>query len=248
MAAHAPTATVGVVSDDVGPDITIVTLSTPAEMADAGRVLQQIWGANRPMVGAELLLAIEHAGGYVAGAYDGDHLLGASFGFLARHLGQSALHSHITGVLPGVRHSGLGRAMKYHQRTWAAERDIDWITWTFDPLVRANAWFNLEVLGAEISEYLVNFYGSMSDAVNAGDDSDRLVAAWAVADRTRSENVPADLHVPTPADIVALRRTDPTVAERWRVDVREALTTAMARGATVIGMSRDGDYLLKDSE
>jgi predicted GNAT superfamily acetyltransferase len=47
---------------------------------------------------------------------------------------------------------------------------------------------------------------------------------------------------------VALRRTDPTVAERWRVDVREALTTAMARGATVIGMSRDGDYLLKDSE
>ena len=112
--------------------------------------------------------------------------------------------------------------------------------------MRANAWFNLEVLGAEISEYLVNFYGPMSDALNAGDDSDRLVAAWAVADRPRPDNAPADLHVPTPADIVALRRTDPAAAECWRVDVRDALSTAMARGATVIGMSRDGDYLLKD--
>ena len=43
-------------------------------------------------------------------------------GFLARHLDQPALHSHLTGILPGVRRTGLGRAMKLHQRAWAAER------------------------------------------------------------------------------------------------------------------------------
>lgn len=240
-----PTATVGPVSDEVADDITITTLSTPDEMADAGRVLQQIWGANRPMVGAELLLAIEHAGGYVAGAYDGDHLLGASFGFLARHLDEPALHSHITGILPGVRHSGLGRAMKYHQKSWAAERDIAWITWTFDPLVRANAWFNLEVLGAQIAEYLVNFYGPMTDAVNAGDESDRLVAAWAVDERQQPDPPGPPIHIPTPDDIVALRRTDPIAAERWRHDVRERMVAAMAAGAVVTGMTRSGDYIMK---
>ncbi|NEP08647.1 MAG: GNAT family N-acetyltransferase, partial [Okeania sp. SIO4D6] len=47
----------------------------------------------------------------------------------------------MTGILPGVQHSGVGRAMKQHQRDWAIERGIPWITWTFDPLVRRNAWF-----------------------------------------------------------------------------------------------------------
>ena len=53
-----------------------------------------------------------------------DRLMGASFGFLARHHGQQALHSHVTGILPGLQHGGVGRAMKLHQRDWAAERDI----------------------------------------------------------------------------------------------------------------------------
>ena len=46
----------------------------------------------------------------------------------------------------------------------------------FDPLVRRNARLNLVRLGADVTDYLPDFYGAMDDAVNAGDRSDRLLA------------------------------------------------------------------------
>jgi predicted GNAT superfamily acetyltransferase len=54
------------------------------------------------------------------------------------------------------------------------------VTWTFDPLVRKNAFFNVQKLGATADEYLVRFYGSMSDEINAGDETDRLLIVWDV--------------------------------------------------------------------
>ena len=71
--------------------------------------------------------------------------------------------------------------MKLHQQQWALDRGIEWIVWTFDPLVQRNAWFNIAILGAEVHEYLPYFYGTMTDAINAGDDSDRLLMAWSTA-------------------------------------------------------------------
>lgn len=43
-----------------------------------------------------------------------------------------------------------------------------------------------------------------------------------------------------PTDIIALRRTDPDLAARWRVAVREALAPAFAEDFVAVGMSRDG--------
>ena len=54
--------------------------------------------------------------------------------------------------------------------------------WTFDPLVRRNAYFNLHKLGARAVTYLPDFYGRMTDGINAGDTtSDRLYIQWDVA-------------------------------------------------------------------
>ena len=55
--------------------------------------------------------------------------------------------------------------------------------WTFDPLVRRNAYFNLHKLGARaVDQYLPDFYGRMTDGINAGDTtSDRLYIQWDVA-------------------------------------------------------------------
>lgn len=231
----------------VDADLQIRTVGTADEMAAVVTVFQQVWGTVTPIVGVELLRAIDHAGGYVAGVFDHDRLVGASFGFLARHQGQEALHSHVTGVLPGVQHGGVGRAMKNHQREWAAERGIPWITWTFDPLVRRNAWFNIEVLGATVSEYLVNFYGEMTDSINAHDESDRLVVAWATdpnATRPAPPTGSTPVEVPTPDDIVVLRRTDPAAARRWRHDVRDRLEPLIAGGGTVTAFTRDGAYVV----
>ena len=150
-------------------------------------LFNQVWGTTTPLVGVELLRAIQHAGGYVVAAYLDEQVVGGSFGFLGRHEGAPSLHSHITGILPGVRRTGLGRAMKLHQRAWAAEHGLTWVTWTFDPLVRRNAWFNIDVLGAHVHEYLVDFYGPIDDAINAGDESDRLLVAWPRAPTTRAD-------------------------------------------------------------
>ena len=229
----------------------IRTLRTADEMAPIVTVFQQVWGAVTPLVGVELLCAIQHAGGYVAAAFDSGNIIGASFGFLGRHCGAPALHSHVTGILPGVQHAGVGRAMKFHQRDWAAASGLDWVTWTFDPLVRRNAWFNLEVLRAEVSEYLVDFYGPLRDSVNAGDESDRLVVAWATRgpledERAEPLTVPdGAVEVPTPDDIVVLRRTDPSAAVEWRHRVREDLGDRIRNGGRVLGFTRAGCYVVE---
>lgn len=231
---------------------TIRTLHHHDEMTMVPTVLQQIWGSAIPLVNVELLCAIAESGGYVAVATDADNIVGASFGFLGRHDGAEALHSHITGVLPGVQHGGVGRAMKFHQREWAAERGIGCITWTFDPLVRRNARFNIGVLGAEVASYHVNFYGPMTDAMNAHDETDRLLMAWSTsgdADEpgTESDSTEPTVAVATPPDIVAMRRTDTDAAMAWRLTLRRELGERLAAGARVVGFSEGGDYLVTDS-
>jgi predicted GNAT superfamily acetyltransferase len=242
-------------SDHTGPldDIEIRTVDTADEMVELGELFQQVWGSLTQLVTIEILMAVAHSGGYVSAAYDtrsGDErMLGASVGILARHQGRPALHSHITGLLPGARRSGLGRAMKMHQRRWAAEHDIEWIVWTFDPLVRRNAWFNIEVLGAEVHEYLPSFYGTMTDSINVGDESDRLLMAWRVvggdASDERHTHGGERILVPTPEDIVALRRTDPAAVAHWRSQTRDALRGAIERGDSIVGFTEQGEYVIE---
>ena len=96
--------------------IEIRVLTSPAELRRLVVLFNQVWGSVTPIVGVELLRAIGHTGGYVAGAFSQNHMVGGSLGFLGRHHGEIALHSHVTGILPGVRQTGLGRQMKLHQR------------------------------------------------------------------------------------------------------------------------------------
>ncbi len=239
-------------------DIEIRTLSSAEEMLEVGAIFQQVWGSSTAVVPLEMLMAISHAEGYVSAAYDtgrssgdGHAILGASVGILARHQARPALHSHVTGLLAGVRHSGLGRAMKLHQRQWALDHGLDWIVWTFDPLVRRNAWFNIAVLGADVHEYLPAFYGEMSDAINAGDESDRLLMAWDVhadlpSDPRDGHHLEGGLLIPTPDDIVSLRRTDPAAVAEWRSETRDALMSALDAGRPIEGFTRHGQYVVGD--
>jgi predicted GNAT superfamily acetyltransferase len=227
--------------------IDIRVLVEPAELRRLVVLFNQVWGSITPIVGVELLRAIGHTGGYAAGAFSQNHMVGGSLGFLGRHHGELALHSHITGILPGVRRTGLGRQMKLHQREWAAAEGLRWVTWTFDPLVRRNAWFNISVLGVTIDEYLVDFYGQMHDSINGRDPSDRLLAAWATEGASQPQPLavpPGAVVVPTPDDIVVLRRTDPTEAAAWRLRLREELGGPLTRGANVVGFTRSGDYVV----
>jgi predicted GNAT superfamily acetyltransferase len=137
----------------------------------------QVSGGPLPISG-DLIRALVHTGNYAAGAWAGTDLVGASVAFLALDSGRLSLHSHITGVAQAARGGSVGFALKQHQRAWALSNGIREVTWTFDPLVRANAWFNLVKLGAAAVSYLFDFYGDMQDGVNAGDRSDRCAVRW----------------------------------------------------------------------
>jgi predicted GNAT superfamily acetyltransferase len=182
------------VTTQSGTAVAVRSLHRIEELAEAEALFAATWPGQPPATAA-LLRAIEHAGGYVAAAFRiaarsagrSGEMVGAAAGFLAAHPGP-ALHSHVAAVVPAARGMGVGYALKTHQRSWAIEHGLTAVTWTFDPLVRRNAWFNISKLGAGIAEYLVDFYGPMDDGINDGDASDRLLAVWPVARPSRADH------------------------------------------------------------
>ncbi|MFP5219292.1 MAG: GNAT family N-acetyltransferase [Actinomycetes bacterium] len=240
-------------------------MHTLEDVQAAAALFCRIWRtpADRPPLSAEVMRALEHAGAYVAGAWDGGELVGASAGFLGLEGVAPLLHSHISGV--GRPGRGIGVALKLHQRAWALERGITAITWTFDPLVRRNAWFNLTKLGAVGVEHLVDFYGPMTDGVNSGESSDRLLCRWDLTAPVRPhdgdggvevlaerEGLPlarpgaaGDVRlVALPPDIEALRRADPGASAAWRLAVRDALEAGFSAGLRARGTTRTGQLVL----
>lgn len=154
------------------------------ELAGVCELFGQIWSEdpNDPSLSPLLLHALSHAGSYVAVAEAGEELLGACVGFFGLADQKWELHSHIAGVAARARGRSVGFALKTHQRAWALHRGLDQISWTFDPLVRRNAYFNLTKLAARPRAYLVDFYGPMTDGINSGDETDRLLAEWRLLD------------------------------------------------------------------
>lgn len=254
--------------------VDIVELAELADLQRAHQLFHDIW---RPSPGGEpatveLMRVLEHTGGYVAGAYSADQLLGAGLGFLSAPIGR-ALHSHVAGVSAAAQGRSVGYALKLHQRAWALVRGLDTITWTFDPLVRRNAFFNIGKLGALPAEYLPDFYGPMADEINDAGPSDRVLIAWQLADPAvaaacagapvapevtgaepilsdvdgrpvRAETSAATVLVAVPGDIESLRGTDPGLAAEWRFAVRETLGELLECGGAVTGFLRGGCYVV----
>ncbi|MCA0458752.1 MAG: GNAT family N-acetyltransferase [Chloroflexi bacterium] len=125
-----------------------------------------------------MLFAIVHGGGNVIRADLDGELVGFSLGLAALHGDEHWLWSHMAGVVPGHQGKGIGSGIKYAQRRWALDHGYKVIAWTFDPLQRGNANFNMHILKAAASTYHVNFYGNMTDGINAGMPSDRMEAVW----------------------------------------------------------------------
>ncbi|WP_018350473.1 GNAT family N-acetyltransferase [Longispora albida] len=248
----------------------VTELVTMAELAEAAGLFGRTWygGDGKQPVSAEMLRALSHTGNYVAGVTIGGKLAGAAAAFRGGH---DELHSHVAAVSPAHRAAGIGRAVKLHQQAWAREQGLAAVTWTFDPLVSRNAYFNLTRLGASADEYLVDFYGAMADELNAGQGSDRVLVRWPVTAEGRAE--PAldgrvvlgrapdggperagalagpRLLVALPPDIESLRQSRPDLALAWRVAVRETLGAALAEGRyTVSGVTRSGWYVLEGDQ
>ena len=156
------------------------------------RVFEEVWGrTSEPPLNVDTLKALAHSGNYITGAFLDGRMVAGLVGWLGGDpRTELHMHSHILGVLPGGQTRGLGFDLKQHQRRWCLERGVTVVEWTTDPLVRRNAYFNLAKLGAEVAEYVVNFYGAMHDGINAGEESDRLLIRWRL-DSARAESAAA---------------------------------------------------------
>lgn len=161
-------------------------LLTVETCRQAERIQAEVWGTDDlEVVPSSLLRAAHHAGGMVVGAFRGDAMVAFAYGFVAlphgRGMRGAGLHSHMLAVVPAARGLGVGQALKWFQRDWCLERELAWVTWTFDPLQARNARLNLEHLGAVAVEYLPDFYGPMTGPLGGDQPSDRLLASWDLA-------------------------------------------------------------------
>lgn len=224
---------------------TIRDLDTVELIIEAQGVLDSIRGPER-VIDAGTLRALQQAGNYVVGFFDGEgddqRMVGASVGFFSEP-GRRSMHSHITALIPEVRGRGWGRELKEHQRQWAFSREVGRITWTFDPLVARNAHFFLTVLGARVLSYSVNVYGIFGGG-DAGDESDRLDVEWRLADIAKAPDPRSVVAVvEIPSEVEAMRVSDPEAAHEWRLKLRAEMEALFAQGLSVCGFETGRGYL-----
>jgi len=183
--------------------LTIKPVSNIEECRIVEHLQQQIWlSVPLEVVPDHMLLTFAKEGGQVllARTPTGSPVgFGYAFPGLTRD-GRLKLASHQVGVLPQYQNSGLGYQIKLAQREEALARNIDLISWTFDPIQGRNARINLHKLGAVANTYYRELYGQMRDEINQGLPTDRFRADWWLNSdhvRRRLEAAAAD---PWPAD------------------------------------------------
>ena len=219
---------------------------------DLGRMIfDKTWAMDAGTeITPNLLQAMIHSGAYLSGAFIDSNCVGAAFAFPAT-TGGLHLHSHMTAVLDSFRDKGIGYALKVDQYKWAKQNNYKEITWTFDPLVARNAKLNVLKLGVDISAYYPNFYGDMPDELNAGDESDRVMASLKVVGDVPTPRAAIStpdkfaVLIAIPDDIVAIRGKDLAENLRWRRSVRDEFVSALARGGKVIGFSANNEYVVQ---
>ena len=193
------------------------------------------------------------AGGFTLGAYDGELLAGYVLSVPAFLHGEKAFYSHMTGVRSEYQGLGIGAMLKWAQRERALAEGVKYIKWTFEPIKAKNAYFNLEKLGAVVSEIQRNFYGI--DYATAGEParqiglaSDRLFAEWELeSDKVRAlasgapheeSRTPAvEIVVPTDWDLLVTSDPEAALAEQLRI--RGEFEAAFMAGLKGRGFKRD---------
>jgi len=129
-----------------------------------------------------MLLTAAQNSGLLIGAYENEQLIGFVFGFVGLHRpgeqGQIKHCSHMLGVHPDYRDTGVGAKLKRAQWQLVRQQGLELITWTYDPLESRNGYFNIGKLGAICSIYKRNLYGELDDELNSGIPSDRFQVEW----------------------------------------------------------------------
>lgn len=232
-------------------------LSKLNEFSDAVRLQREIWGfKDVDLLPLRLFVVASKIGGQALGAFHDGKMV--AFCLCIPGLkpgGKYYLHSHMLGVLPEYRNSGVGRKLKLKQREYALASGIDLIEWTFDPLEIKNAFFNIERLGAIVRRYVHNQYGTTTSHLHGGLPTDRLIAEWwirtkrveAICNGREFARSDAAVKISIPAEIGELRHHDPPRARSIQEGIGKEFDRQFQAGLAVIGFEKSreaGTYLL----
>lgn len=251
-------------------EVTCRVIHQIEEYEQAAELEAQIWRFRlHDAIPAHILHALAYNGSLIAAAFHDDRMVGIVVAFPAKYPG--GLWSHMAGVHPDYQGQGIGWKLKQYQREWALANKYRTIHWTFDPLQRGNANFNIHKLGAQASIYHVDYYGRMTDAINAGLPSDRLEVIWHLKKSPKRPDY-TDVHflvenhngklvqrdlaaehalvcIEIPFDIQTLKQTAIQQAQAWQLAVRQTMQTAFAQGYSIIDFVVDEGrcwYVLAD--
>lgn len=199
------------------------------------------------------LVVTRSAGGFILGAFSGGELVGFVLSVPAFLRGAKAFYSHMTAVRASFQGTGVGARLKWAQRERALELGVKFLKWTYEPWKARNAFFNLEKLGAIVTEYQPNFYGIDYASASTGGKpiglaSDRLFAEWhlesdkvqalAVGGKINDHSEP-DRKILVPEDWAGLVAADPTEALSVQKRIQEEFEAAFADGMVGRGFVRD---------
>jgi predicted GNAT superfamily acetyltransferase len=213
-------------------------LESPADFDACVALQQAIWGGDfSECVPRSMLIVARKMGGVVAGAFDGETLVGFVFGLTGLRHGRVAHWSDMLAVDPSRRDQGIGRQLKAFQRDAVMAMGVNEMYWTYDPLQARNAHLNLNTLGAEVVEYVPDMYGTTSSPLHGSVPTDRFIVRWRL-DGTRPP-VPTLKADDRKVEIPVVLDTADLV--RWRALTRGAIMRAMADGYRVAGFCRDGE-------
>jgi predicted GNAT superfamily acetyltransferase len=161
--------------------VEIRPLTALEELHACEELQKRIWGFQEiAVVPHHLLLTARENGGVLLGAFEGKEMIGFVFGFPGLDPVQR-LWKHCSlmcGVLSDRRFRGVGYQLKLAQREAVLAQGLRLVTWTFDPLQSANAYFNFHKLGVIARSYERNLYGDMRDGLNRGLPTDRFTVEW----------------------------------------------------------------------
>ncbi len=197
-------------------------------------------------------IVTKNAGGFILGAFDGDDLVGFVLSVPAFLRGEKAFYSHMTAVHDSYQSYGIGRKLKWAQRERALELGVKFVKWTFEPWKARNAYFNLEKLGAIVTEYQPNFYGidyatAEHDGEPIGLASDRLFAEWhldsekvaALSEGGSFEETRTPVReITVTPDWAGLVASDPKAAIAEQARLKEEFEAALAAGLVAAGFAR----------
>lgn len=163
--------------------MTIRPLTTLEDCRKVAALEKIVWGYTdaEDVVPPPVLIVSVKRGGILLGAFDDDgEMKGFVYSMPALKDGRPTQWSHMLGVTPDARNTGLGVKLKLAQRDSALALGLDLIEWTYDPLQALNAHLNFARLGCVVEEYEENIYGESSSPLHRGTPTDRFVAEWRI--------------------------------------------------------------------